>query len=342
MSDQNPDSVVAVGVGSAGCRIVSLLSKHSLLIDRFAYISCDKNDFEFVGAGKKVLIDCPVEQKLTPSIVRGLSITVRHTILNAVRGARVVFVVAGLGGATGTGLAPLVAEMAQKSWATVVGVAVMPFDFEKRLRFYAGVSLRRLRAATSGVIVIDNDTLMKSSREGATLKEIYQLANGEAVTVLASLLSKSSETSLPLGLDRQDGRSARGRYHLDQQGSGSEGGEPRCPLPYRRLLSLCEPCGIGGEAPRLGDERSRRRVRRQLRGHLPVAGEPARLGVQIDEVRRVRPAFEGLPREGRDRRLDGVRPPPGAGSPPVMRLNSPRRHWAGPPSVSISPPPRPF
>src|SRR5437867_10161622 len=112
MSDQNPDSVVAVGVGSAGCRIVSLLSKNSLLIDRFAYISCDKNDFEFVGAGKKVLIDCPVEQKLTPSIVRGISMTVCHTILIAVSGARVVFVVEGLGGAMCTGHAALVGGMA--------------------------------------------------------------------------------------------------------------------------------------------------------------------------------------------------------------------------------------
>src|SRR2546428_10995141 len=147
MPDQNPDSVIAVGVGSAGCRIVSLLSKQSLLIDRFAYVSCDKNDFELVGAGKKVLIDCPVEQKLTPSIVRGLSITVRHTILNAVRGARVVFVVAGLGGARGAGLPPLVEDMAPTSWAAGVGGAVIPFDFEKRVRLYAGGSLWRLRAA---------------------------------------------------------------------------------------------------------------------------------------------------------------------------------------------------
>ena len=213
MPDQNPDAVVAVGVGSAGCRIVSLLSKHSLLIDRFVYVSCDKNDFELVGAGKKVLIDCPIEQKLTPSIVRGLSITVRHTIANALRGARVVFVVAGLGGATGSGLAPIVAEMAQKSWATVVGVAVMPFEFEQKLRFYAGVSLRRLRAATSGVIVIDNE-ILKSSREGATLKEIHQLANGEAVTVLASLLSKSSETALPVGLNKVLGTVLQDGYSL--------------------------------------------------------------------------------------------------------------------------------
>ena len=214
MYNQNPDPVVAVGVGSAGCRIVSLLSKQSLLIDRFAYVSCDKNDFESGSAGKKILIDCPVEQKLTPSIVRGLSMTVSHVIANAVRGARVVFVVAGLGGSTGSGLAPVVAEIAQKSWATVIGVAVMPFEFEKKLRFYAGVSLRRLRAVTSGVIVIDNDTLMKSSREGATLMEIHSLANGEAVTVLASLLSKSSETSLPVGLNKVLGTVLQDGYSL--------------------------------------------------------------------------------------------------------------------------------
>ncbi len=214
MYNQNPDPVVAVGVGSAGCRIVSLLSKQSSLIDRFAYISCDKNDFEGGGAGKKVLIDCPVERKLTPSIVRGLSMTVSHVIANAVRGARVVFVVAGLGGSTGSGLAPVVAEIAQKSWATVIGVAVMPFEFEKKLRFYAGVSLRRLRAVTSGVIVIDNDTLMKSSREGATLMDIHNLANGEAATVLASLLSKSSETSLPVGLNKVLGTVLQDGYSL--------------------------------------------------------------------------------------------------------------------------------
>jgi len=212
--NQNPAPVVAVGVGSAGCRIVSLLTKQSSLIDRFAYVSCDKNDFEGAGAGKKILIDCPVEQKLTPAIVRGLSMTVSHVIANAVRGARVVFVVAGLGGSTGTRLAPVVAEIAQKSWATVIGVAVMPFEFEKKLRFYAGVSLRRLRTVTSGVIVIDNDVLMKSSREGATLMDIHNLANQEAGTVLASLLSKSSEKSIPVGLNKVLGTVMQDGYSL--------------------------------------------------------------------------------------------------------------------------------
>ncbi len=214
MPEQNPREVVAVGIGSAGIRIVSLLSKQPVLVDKFTYISCDKNDFELADGGERILIDCPIDQKLTPSVVRGLSIASRGKIEDAVRGSRVAFVVAGLGGATGTGLAPLVAEIAQGCGATTVGVAVMPFEFEKKLRFYAGVSLRRLRAAARGVIVIDNDNLLKSSREDATLKDVYQVANTEAVTVFASLLSKPSETSVPVGLNKVMGMVLQNGYSL--------------------------------------------------------------------------------------------------------------------------------
>ena len=62
-------------------------------------------------------------------------------------GAKVVFIVAGLGRATGSGLAPVVAQLAQENGADTVSVAVMPFGFEEKLRFYSGLALRRLRTA---------------------------------------------------------------------------------------------------------------------------------------------------------------------------------------------------
>ncbi len=204
---------VAIGVGSAGSRMVSLLSKESLLVDRFAYISCDRNDFEVGGEGEKILIGSPIDQKLTPSIVRGLSTKALGTIRRVLEGAQVAFVVAGLGGATGTGLAPLVAELAQGMGVTTVGVAVMPFEFEKKLRFYAGVSLRRLRTSARGVIVIDNETLLKSSPEDS-LTDIYKMANGEAVRALASILSKRSESAVPVGLNKVLGAVLQDGYSL--------------------------------------------------------------------------------------------------------------------------------
>lgn len=196
--ENNRGDFVAIGIGSAGSRIVSLLSKETTHVDRFAYVSFDHNDFDVATTGTKILIDSPVDQKLTPSIVRGLSMRCIAGIRRILEGAEVAFVVAGLGGATGTGLAPLVADLAREQGVTTVGVAVMPFEFEKKLRFYAGVALRRLRGAAKGVIVIDNDTLLKSSPEDS-LTDIYKMANGEAVKALSTIFSKTSESDVAVG-----------------------------------------------------------------------------------------------------------------------------------------------
>ncbi|MDG6900781.1 MAG: hypothetical protein JRM80_02305 [Nitrososphaerota archaeon] len=196
----NNQEVTAIGIGSAGIKIVSLLSRRSLLVDRYAYISCDDADFSTVESEDALLVESPIDQKLTPSIVRGLALGYVPGIRKALAKSKVVFVVAGLGGATGSGLAPLVASLAQECGATAVGVAVMPFEFEKRMKFYAGVALRHLRASSGGVVVIDNDTLMRSSPEDSTLANLYDSANKAAVKALGSLLSAGSPK--PIGLNK--------------------------------------------------------------------------------------------------------------------------------------------
>ena len=214
MSEKNQPEVTAVGIGSAGCKIVSLLSRKSLLVDGYLYVSCDRGDLSNSEPEESVLVESPVDQKLTPSMVRGLAQSSIDKIRESLRGSKVVFVVAGLGGATGTGLSPLVASIAQESGAITVGVAVMPFEFEKRMKFYAGVSLRRLRAASRGVIVIDNDTLMRSSPGDSTLTGLYDSANKQAVKALGSLLSRASGSSVALGLNKVLGTVLQDGYSL--------------------------------------------------------------------------------------------------------------------------------
>ena len=204
--------VTAVGIGSAGIKIVSLLSRKSLLVDRYVYVSCDDGDFSTVESKDTMLIESPVDQKLTPAIVRGLAIGSTSALEEAMGQSKVVFVVAGLGGATGSGLAPLVASLAQKRGATAVGVAVMPFEFEKRMKFYAGVALRCLRESSSGVVVVDNDTLMRSSSEDSTLADLYDSANKAAVKALGSLLSAGNPR--PLGLNKLLGTVLQDGYSL--------------------------------------------------------------------------------------------------------------------------------
>jgi len=214
MFDPSPVEITAVGLGSAGSKIVSLLSKESLLVDRFAYVSCDPADFSRVEGGDRILIESPVDQKLTPAMVRGLAFSSHSRIKATLMGSKVVFVVAGLGGATGSGLAPFIASIANECGATTIGVAVMPFDYEKKMKFYAGVALRRLRGAARGVIVVDNDTLMTSSPEDSTLVGLYEAANKEAVKALGSLLSRASDATVPVGLNKLLGTVLQEGYSL--------------------------------------------------------------------------------------------------------------------------------
>jgi cell division protein FtsZ len=211
----NPDSVetTVVGLGSAGIKVAALLSKESLLVDRFVYVSCDGDDFDCTDEGTKILIECPPGRVLTPAVVRGLAFGSHQKIRSALNGSRVVFVVAGLGGATGSGLAPLVSSLSNECGATTVGVAVMPFSYEKKMIFPAGVTLRRLRKVARGVIVVDNDTLMRSSPRD-TLVNLFEVANKEAVKALGALLSRPSGVSVPLGLNKLLGAVLQDGYAL--------------------------------------------------------------------------------------------------------------------------------
>ena len=83
--------IAAVGIGSAGIKIVSLLSRKSLLVDRFAYISCDEADFSTVETKNSILVESPVDQKLTPALVRGLALRSRTRIRHAIGGSKVVW-----------------------------------------------------------------------------------------------------------------------------------------------------------------------------------------------------------------------------------------------------------
>jgi cell division protein FtsZ len=194
--------VVAVGIGSAGSRIASLLSKENLFVDRFLFISCDENDFVFATDKPKIHIHAPFGRKLTPSIVRGLALQNIEDISRQIKGAEVVFVIAGLGGATGSGLAPLIAQLASEAGSTAIGIAVMPFEFERKLLFNAGIALRWLRKNTNGVIIVDNNNLFKAASESMTLADLYSAANHECVKALSSLFARPTESTLSLGINK--------------------------------------------------------------------------------------------------------------------------------------------
>jgi cell division protein FtsZ len=103
----------------------------------------------------------------------------RWEIASLLKGMDLVFITAGLGGGTGTGAAPVVAEIAKESGALTIGVVTKPFSFEgtvRRARAEAG--LAKLRQVADVLIVVSNDRLLETAAKGLALTKAFELADG--------------------------------------------------------------------------------------------------------------------------------------------------------------------
>ncbi len=192
-------SSLIIGVGSAGCRIVSQLHDLGTQVDKFCFVSCDEGDLTFCTGGDKLLIPYETRRKATPSLVRGIGSRYLPEIRTVLKDYSFVFVVAGLGGKVGSGLAPLIAATASELGATVICVAVMPYQFEKAKHFYAGVALRHLRTLSQGVIVVDNDEFLVSAPKKPLL-QLYRQANENVCSAINRILAPPNEKEFGIGL----------------------------------------------------------------------------------------------------------------------------------------------
>jgi cell division protein FtsZ len=195
----NLDKILAVGIGTAGCHILSHLETAGIGVDEYVYVSCDQQDLKAPVAGlrSQMFVDIGFDGKISPSYVRGVAQKHMKEIRSMFTGARLVFLISGLGGSTGSGLTPLLAQLAKEEGTKAVCIVAMPFGFEKSKHFYAGTSLKRVRQNCDAVIVIDNDTI-SSSGEQMPISKFYTLANDKISSALSGLVSSAGELSIGL------------------------------------------------------------------------------------------------------------------------------------------------
>jgi cell division protein FtsZ len=189
--------VAVVGVGSAGCRIASQLSKESRLLEHFIYVTCDEQDVANIVRGERLIVEALSRSNRTPYLVRDLASSKFSEIRQALSDSDVVFIVAGLGGAVGSGLAPLIAKSCSDH-AVSVAILVMPYNFEKAKHFFAGCALNQMRRACSGVVIIDNDELLK---EDVPIIDAYANVNQKIALALNKLLGSAQEHEFGVGLN---------------------------------------------------------------------------------------------------------------------------------------------
>jgi len=195
----NANKVLALGFGTAGCRILAHLERTNLGIDNHVYVSCEKKDLDYALMSKKVFMDIGFTGNRTPSHVRGMAQRYMRKIREILCDAKLVFLVSGLGGCTGSGLIPLISKVAKEEGILTISVVITPFGFEKSKHFYTGVALRKVKENSDAVIIADND-MISSDKTQMSIPEFYSIINKRISTALSGIVESSGE--LNVGMNR--------------------------------------------------------------------------------------------------------------------------------------------
>jgi cell division protein FtsZ len=174
--------IAIVGVGGAGTNVLNHIGHvHGDIVRRIA-LNTDAQTLTQVDADERFCIGESITQGMgaggQPEIGERAAEASRHHVAGLVRGSDLVFVLAGLGGGTGTGAAPVIAQAARESGALTIGMVTLPFAFEGvRRRHVAQAGLVHLAQSVDALIILPNDRLLQITTQGQTLQNAFCLAD---------------------------------------------------------------------------------------------------------------------------------------------------------------------
>ena len=183
-----------------------------------------------------------------PDKGRGAALEVRERIHELLEGTDMVFVTAGLGGGTGTGAAPVLAEVAREVGALTVGVVTKPFLFEGRVRMrHAEQGLDELHRVVDTVITIPNQRLLALAGRNTPVKDAFKLADEVLFNAVRGISDLITIHGL-INLDFADVRTIMNEMGVALMGTGTAQGEDRAVEAARAAISspLLEDLSIDG------------------------------------------------------------------------------------------------
>src|SRR5438093_6505463 len=185
MRDQSGNYLAVIkvlGVGGGGTNAVNRMVEAGLSGAEFIAVNTDAQALLMSDADVKIHIGAQATRGLgagaNPEVGQAAAMESRDELKDALKGADMIFVTAGEGGGTGTGAAPIVAEIGRELDVLTVGVVTRPFAFEGRRR--AGVAqsgIDSLRERVDTLIVIENDRLLQVVEKQTSVMEAFRLAD---------------------------------------------------------------------------------------------------------------------------------------------------------------------
>ena len=228
-----------VGVGGAGNNAVNRMIQYGIRGVEFISVNTDKQALYLSRANQKIQIG----EKLTkglgagadPEIGRKAAEESRDSITEALRGADLVFITAGMGGGTGTGAAPVVAECAKEMGILTIGVVTKPFAFEGKVRMNNAVNgILNLKNNVDTLITIPNDRLLDTVGN-VSLAEAFRIADDvlrQGIQGISDLIAVPAM----INLDFADVRTIMRERGMAHMGIGTATGDKRASEAARQAV----------------------------------------------------------------------------------------------------------
>ncbi|MDY3827646.1 MAG: cell division protein FtsZ [Clostridium sp.] len=238
---QELTNIKVIGCGGGGSNAVNRMIAEGLKNVEFIVINTDKQALALSHADQKIQIG----EKLTKGLGAGANPEIgqkaaeesREEITAAIKGANMVFITAGMGGGTGTGAAPIVAEIAKSMEILTVGVVTKPFPFEgkKRMR-HAEMGIANLKEKVDTLVIIPNEKLLKMADKKTTLLESFKLADDilrQGVQAISDLITITGM----INADFADIKTVMRDKGLAHMGVGIARGENRADMAVKDAIS---------------------------------------------------------------------------------------------------------
>lgn len=227
----SPTVIKVIGAGGGGSNAVNRMLECNIQYVDFIVANTDVQALNYSKAPMKLAIGSKLTGGLgaggKPEIGEKAAMEDTEIIANAVRGAHMVFITAGMGGGTGTGSAPVIAKIARDQGALTVGVVTKPFAFEGRAKMrIAEAGIEKLRENVDGLVVIPNQHLLNLVDSKQTIKDAFVMADDvlrRAVQGIVDIITKNGI----INIDFADVRSTMAGHGHVLIGVGTGSGENR-------------------------------------------------------------------------------------------------------------------
>ncbi len=252
VDNEKSAKIKVIGVGGAGGNAINNMIRSGLQGVKFIAANTDAQALEISRADVRIQLGSSITEGLgagaNPQIGRDAALETVEEIRNALKDSHMVFITGGLGGGTGTGATPVIAEVCREMGALTVAVVTKPFSFEgKKRALIAEQGLDELKKVVDTAITIPNDRLRALASKKATLMEMFMKADEILLHAVKGITDLIVMPGL-VNLDFADVRTTMAKAGMALMGIGISAGENRAIEAAERAIShpLLEDLSIAG------------------------------------------------------------------------------------------------